>query len=138
MRWAALAAVLGLLLVAGCGDTGASKEELGDAYSRGYEARETAGLSQAESDAEEEFEAGYESGLSDGEEEAFGLAEEAENEVTREFEREELNRQFESEEAQLEAEDAAREAEEANEVAEEYEEEAERERRCELYDYCAP
>lgn len=53
MRWAALVITAGLL-VAGCGDTGVTKEEFHDAYARGYAAGESTGRTQAEASTEEE------------------------------------------------------------------------------------
>jgi len=72
MRWVVLAGVTALALV-GCGSTGASKEELHDAFYRGYARGKRAGRSSAELSAGQElresYDAGYQSGVKDGEEE---------------------------------------------------------------------
>lgn len=126
MRWGALAIVAGLLIT-GCGDTGATKEELHDAYERGYMAGESDGRNDVEVLAEEEWDSGYEAGFSDGEEEAF----EFEGEFNNELEAAEARLEDEAEEAQLEAEEETREREDL-------EEEIEAEERCERYGYCYP
>ncbi len=54
----------------GCGDSGASKEELHEAYARGVDAGRAEGEAQAAGELNDEREAGYEEGLNDGEEEA--------------------------------------------------------------------
>ncbi len=130
MRWVALAFLMGLLVV-GCGDTGATEDELHAAYRHGYAAGESDGRNDAEALAEEEWASGYDAGVSDGEEEALEL----EDELNSEFEAEENRLGDEAEEAQLEAEEeAADEAEELDDL----EAEIEAEERCERYDYCYP
>lgn len=80
MRWAALIAIAGVV-IGGCGDSGATKEELHAAYEHGFSAGEGAGRFYAESDAEEERETGYEEGFeADEAEELEDLEEEIEAE----------------------------------------------------------
>lgn len=129
MRWAALAVVAGLLLT-GCGDTGASQDELNEAYEQGYAAGELDGHSDAEDLAEEEWNSGFDAGLAEGEDEASRLEDELGDR-----ESEEVQRGLEAEATQVEVEEEA--AEEAEEL-EDLEDEIEAEERCERYDYCYP
>lgn len=102
------------LLVAGCGDSGASEKELDAAYAEG----EAAGRVDARDDSEWEVEDAYNRGVEDGEEEAFDLVDELEAEEAREdlrFE-EEFDQELEVEEEELEAETQA----ELEEIESEY------------------
>jgi hypothetical protein len=79
----ALAVVALFFAVAGCGDTGATKTELHNAYERGYSAGEATGRTKAEAGASEEWGSGYDAGYAAGEEEAYELEEELDEEELR-------------------------------------------------------
>ena len=76
-----LAAGLVVIAAGGCGDTGASKQELHEAYARGVDAGREEGEARASADLHDEWEAGYEEGVSHGEEEARGAVSGLEDEL---------------------------------------------------------
>lgn len=92
-----------VIVAAGCGDTGASKQELHEPYARGVDAGREEGEARANADLHDEWEAGYEEGLSEGEEEARNAISDLEDELELEhIQQEEELGWLEAEEEELE------------------------------------
>lgn len=100
---ASVTAALAVVAAGGCGDTGASEQELHEAYARGADSGREEGEAHASADLHDEWEAGYDEGLSDGEEEARSAVSGLEDELEDEYiQQEEELGWLEAEEEELE------------------------------------